>query len=423
MHTKTRDQNDTSVPSEEMPAGCAHIVDLCTVRIAMGALWSTMQDGVRGRLQRIMAQRLDASDHFRRLDHERYLAITPSAGEHESATLMLRVMSEFFLTLNGSCELEEIRIAAAEPDGAGGIKDTPLPAAELARLVERAGLPGIVLPRPLRGLLPQPDKDAPVEPALRRAPLQVSHHFEPLWDAPNEAVTTYMCAPERIACAEAPDVRLRPDELTVRERSMLEMAGLMKGVGYLSRFVEAGDRFLLCLPFSFETLSSPYGRMEFVRTCRGLPVAYRQYLLFLLADVPLGVTHSRMGELALVLKPYGRIVAAVPGGCRSFAAYNGHGFAGLALDLSKASEDSDRNRADIACIGSAAQGMGCGATVLNLDDAQLLPAVNAADFRFLHGKIVAPPQAEPKRMSRLETGAIFGVGPRMSRGPVPLAQP
>lgn len=410
MTTDCPHQNQLPLLPEGLAPGCAHVADLCTVRIGMGALWASMQDGVRGRLERIMAQRLAAGDHYRRLDDERYLVVTPEAQDGEGAILLLRILSEFFLTLNGSCDLDDIRIALAEPDPERGLKTAPLSSADLARLVEKAGLQGIALPRTLRGLAAPCDKDAPVEPPPRRAPLSVSHHFEPLWDARNQAVTTYICAPRAIACADAPEARLTPDDLTQRERGMVEMAGLMKGVGSLSKFVEAGDRFLLCMPFSFGTLSSPHGRMEFVRTCRGLPAAYRQYLMFLLADVPLGVTHSRLSELALVLKPYGRIVACVPGGCRNFAAYNGHGFSGLAFDLARADGDSERRRADIAGTGAAASGMGCGATILNLDDPQLLPTVHGAGFRFLHGRIVAPPEAEPKRMSRLETAAIFRGG-------------
>jgi hypothetical protein len=410
MHTDCPDQSELPILPEGMAPGRAHVADLCTIRIAMGALWSSMREGVRGRLERIIARCLGPSDSYRRLDDERYLIITPAATDDEGAVLVLRILVEFFQTLNGGCDLDDIRIASAEPGPDAGLQIIPIPPPDLARLAEKANLQGIMLPRTLRGLAMQSDKDAPAEPVMRRGPLTVSHHFEPLWDAPNQAVTTYICAPKAIICADAQEAQLQPDDLNPRERSMVEMAGLMKGVGYLSKFIEAGDRFLLCMPFSFETLSSPYGRMEFVRTCRGMPIAYRQYLMFFLADVPLGVTQSRLSELALVLKPYGRIVASVPDGCRNFAAYNGHGFSGLALDLARMEENVERRRAAIAGIGAAAADMGCGATILNLDDPQLLPAVDSADFRFLHGSIIAPPQAEPKRMTRLETGAIFRSG-------------
>jgi hypothetical protein len=386
--------------------GCAHIIDLCTVRSTMGALWPAMQDGVRGRLEAVMARRLSQSDHYQRLDDERYLLVTPDAQGNEGMIFTLRVMSEFLSAMNGSCDLGDIRIETAESDG-GAIRGVPVSTAALVKVVEKANLSDITLPPQLRAAAHQPEKEIQKAAAARRSALTAVHRFEPVWDAPHQAITTYICAPQTITCPDTPDIELTMADLTVRERTAIELAGLVKGVGYLSKFLESGDRFLLCITVSFETLCSPYGRTEFARTCRGLPAVYRQYLVFLLTDVPLGVTHSRLTDLAVVIKPFGRIIASVASGCRNFASYTGHGFNGLALDLAKAQGDLERKRADIVYVGAAGHSMKWGAAILNLDDPELLSAVNAADFRFLHGKIVATPVAEPKRMTRLESNMVF----------------
>ncbi len=402
-------ENALSTPSsggrDDLKPGCAHIIDLCAVRSAMGPLWNTMQDGVRGRLEHVIGQRLSSTDYYERLDAERYLIVTPSARDGEGAVFAVRVMIDFLTALNGTCAFGDIHIEVAESDSKGGVRGRPVPVTVLIKVVEKAGLSDIMLPPQLRGAAVQTKKDQPAGQAVR--PLNTVHHFEPLWDARNQAITTYMCVPQSITAAETPDTPVAMSDLNVRERTTIELAGLVKGVGFMSKFVEAGDRFLLCVPISFETLCSPYGRTEFTGICRGLPATYRQYLIFLLTDVPLGVTHSRLSDLAVVLKPFGRIIASVASGCRNFTSYTGHGFSGLALDLAKGGNDIERKRADIVYIGAAGHNTGWGSALINFDDQQLVSAVNAADYRFLHGKLVAQPVSEPRRMTRLLASSVF----------------
>ena len=108
--------------------------------------------------------------------------------------------------------------------------------------------------------------------------------------------------------------------------------------------------------------------MEFAGTCRGLPVAYRQYLIFLLTDVPLGVTQSRLTDLAMIMRPFGRIIATVASGCRNFHAYEGNGFCALALDMARTNGDSERTRADIVHVGAIGRGTQFGAMIMNVED-------------------------------------------------------
>jgi hypothetical protein len=400
VHAKSR------VPPDLIERRCAHIIDLSAVRAAMGTLWSVMQGSVRSRLESVITKGLTSADYYERLDEERYLIVTPNAPAEEGATITLKIASEFLNALNGSCDLRNVHIETAEQDGAH-IVGRLIEATALAELIEKAGITDVTVPPKLRrGASPQLEKPVSGGGPAPRSELRIAHRFEALWDARNQAITTYISLPDSITCAEEPDGQLAPGELTIRERTRLEMSGLMAGVAHLSRFLEGGERFLLCVPISFDMVCSPYGRMEFTATCRGLPGAFRQYLVFLLTDVPLGVTHSRLTDLAVVLKPYGRIIASVPGGCRNFSSYSGHGFSGLALDLAKSASDAER-RADIPLVGAAGHDMGWGAAILNLDNPEMLAAVNAADFRFLHGKVVASPLSRPKPMTRLASASIM----------------
>ncbi|MEJ1969519.1 MAG: hypothetical protein WDN03_12935 [Rhizomicrobium sp.] len=397
------------IPAEHFGNRSVHIIDLSPARAAAGPLWNELSEAVCGKFEAIIHARMTPDCYFEKLDETRYLAVTPHLQGDSGTVFVIRLAREFEAALYGTCALDRVQIEIAEPDGAENIKGQPIRAEILARLADKAQSEELHSSEGRRRSKRVPAGESATAPPerIRRSAVSVTHRFEPIWDVRHQVISTYLCVPEAIFCEDAPSEMLRMKDLTLRERITVELACLKRGVGQLSKLQKDGERFLLGIPLSFETLCAPVGRTEFVLTCRGLPGTYRQYLMFLLTDVPLGVTQSRLADLAMTLRPFGHIVAGVASGCRNFNAYFGSGISGIFLDASKETNAPTKIGDDITRLGNASRMSYLPAMILNVEDTRTLGLATAADFRLLHGRVVGPPLQAPRGMARLPTDAVL----------------
>jgi hypothetical protein len=399
---------ETAIAPDLFEHGNVHVVDLCAIKAASGPLWSEIGGSICNRLESILRQRLTEPCWFEKATETRYVVVTPEAEGDDGAVTAFRIVCELQEALNGRCDFDQMHIEAATGNGntPSSLRSTRIRAEQLAALAERSQIfesDGTHSRRRRRVNVRAKHTGRMIR---RRPGLSIEHQFEPIWDARHEVVSTYLCTPGAVASSETPDEPVPFSDLTASERTTVELSCLKTGVGHLSRHLESGDRFLLGVSISFETLCTPSGRMEFGGTCRGLPEIYRPYIMFLLTDIPLGVTQSRMADLAMIVRPFGHVVATVPSGCRNFSAYEGNGFSAIALDMAREGAEPDRMRTDLAHVGRAGRTRRLGPVILNIANAQTLAMAVAADFQFLHGAAVAPPSDKPRRMSRLAAGAL-----------------
>lgn len=398
---------DAILPNDILNRRVALVINISALKAHSGALWDKLSKGVFLRLDKILRRVLTPADCFAPVDDTRYLVATPGLDAVDASVTAVRIAGELIFEILGHCDVEQIRIERVIAREGRSLTTVGIALDEVAKLVEKAHLSGVGGIATRRQTAQEPARAAMVAGGERA--LTISHCFEPVWDMRNEAITTYLCVPEKIVAQDSDEVA-PADHLSLKERSTVEISCILHGVGFLSEFVEKGDRFVLGLPVGFDTLCAPIGRMEFVRVCRGLPAAYRPYLLFLLNDVPLGVTQSRLSDLASLIRPFGRVAVTVAGGCRNFNAYQGHGFCALAIDLAKASPTSQRITRDIVHVAAAAANSRMGSIALGLSESDLLNQACAADIQMLQGPAIAPPVGRPKRMTRLGRASVLKVG-------------
>ena len=399
---------ETEIAPELFERRCVHVLDLCIVRSSAGPLWDEIGGSIRARLESILQTRLSPESFYERASDTRYVIVTPQAQNDDGAIAALRIASELEATLNGRCDLDRIHIEEAKFKEQGKIKSHRIWPEQLSLLAQRGQIFDAGDPSQAgQGLSGRADRRRQAKrPSKRHSGLEIVHQFEPVWDAKNEVISTYLCTPQSIESRDAPGEKVKLAELTQGERTMAELSCLRSGVGQLSRSLESGDRFLLGVPISFETLCTPSGRAEFGRTCRGLPAFYRPYIMFLLTDLPVGVTQSRMTDLAMIIRPFGHVIASVSGACRNFSAYDGNGFTAFAFDPSKETGGADLTHARIRRVGRAGQANRLGPMIVNVSDAQTLAIAIASDYQLLHGAAVAPPVKVPRRMTRLAADSL-----------------
>jgi hypothetical protein len=265
---------EAEIPPELFERGNVHVIDLCAIKSASGPLWSEIGGSICSRLESILCLRLEAPSWFEKAAETRYVVVTPRAEGDDGAIFAFRIVCELQEALNGRCDFDQMHIEAAVADSPNSIRSTRIRSEQLALLAERSQIfeaEGASPHRRRRRVHVRGAKSAG-RIVKRRSGLRVTHQFEPIWDARHEVVSTYLCTPANIASSdEASDETVPLSELTAGERTMVELSCLKTGVGHLSRHLESGDRFLLGVSLSFETLCTPSGRMEFGGTCRGLP--------------------------------------------------------------------------------------------------------------------------------------------------------
>ena len=399
---------ETALEPELFERRCVHVLDLCVIRASSGPLWEDIGGAIRARLESILRARLEAESFYERASDTRYVIVTPGTQNDDGAIAVLRIAAELEATLNGRCDLDRIHIEEAVFDGPTRIKSQRIWPEQLSLLAQRGQIFDADDPSQAgQGVSGRADRRRQTKrPGKRRSGLEIVHQFEPIWDAKNQVISTYLCTAESIESRDPPGEMVKFCDLMQSERTVVELSCLRFGVGQLSRSLESGDRFLLGVPISFETLCTPGGRAEFGRTCRGLPAIYRPYIMFLLTDLPVGVTQSRMTDLAMIIRPFGHVIASVSGSCRNFSAYDGNGFTAFAFDPSKETGGEDLTRARIRRVGRAGQANRLGPMILNVADPQTLAIAIASDYQLLHGTAVAPPVKVPRRMTRLAADSL-----------------
>src|SRR5215467_4217763 len=230
----------------------------------------------------------------------------------------------------------------------------------------------------------------------------ITPQFLPMWNARNEAVTGYVCVPEKLAFKEAASESVVISALTAKERATAELRCIDLGTAKLAELVGREIRFLMIFRIAFEGLAAASARREFTNRCGRLPADLRQYVVFELTEIPAGVPHSRLGDIATAIKPYAKaIVAQVPLHCQSYAAYQGIGLLGLGLNLEQAKLSTKELTDDVNKLCAAAKRLALYSFLSGVSDIAALRVARKASVHFMTGSAIAPPLAAPNGMARL----------------------
>ncbi|HVV64677.1 MAG TPA: hypothetical protein VHC42_04360, partial [Rhizomicrobium sp.] len=241
--------------------------------------------------------------------------------------------------------------------------------------------------------------------ALAAAPssqCELVHRFVPIWDARAEAISAYRCIVEPIE-PEA-DVKTPADRARAALRVALE--ALDRSVAALEKGASRSERFLIHLKVSFETLTSPVARMEFVSACRGLSHELRPYLVFEIGELPVGVPQSRLNELVTTIKAFGRGVTA-EAALRNptLTMYQGIGLQAIGLNLAR--QQDSLTRIEIERLAASAKRFGMLAFLSEIPNAALVEFARGQGVQWLSGPAIAKALPEPGPMFRLSSESIL----------------
>lgn len=379
-------------------SGSSCIISLEAVKRVAAARWEKMRPSIYQRIEAILRQKLGPSDFFIQIDETSYLVTIPSVEPEEAQVCCLRVAYELHTGLLGPCTIAQLQIATAVAKDDNTLDVVPIVAPQILTLAERAGLDEL-----LSASKPDDGRRSGAARVQAKSPHHgVAHYFVPVWDARAEAISAYRCV---VTATEPP-----PDSATpiVRARAALKLAlaALDISVTALEVAIARGERFLVHARVSFETLTSPVARMEFVSACRDLSHELRPYLVFEIADLPVGVPQSRLNELVTTVRAFGRgVTAEVALRNPTLSMYQGIGLQAIGLNLS-APQDS-LTKTEIERLGLSARRLGLIAFLSEIPTPALVAFARDCGVRWMSGPAIAKPMPEPGSVIRLCTDEVL----------------
>ena len=375
--------------------GCVNVIRLDTIKTEAGTRWSKIRDAVCAQMESLLRQRLAPSDFFVSLDDVTFLVSSPSADTDVSQVLCLRVAHELHINFLGACAIGSLRIARAVGLNGDVLEVAEIAGTELLRLGARAGISCMDL-----------DSKAARnggDSCPSRSAGSFRENFIPIWDAQREAVTAHRCV-----TLTTPSVHQRDGNAS---QARTELAATLSRIEHaarsLSKNLKEGNRFLVFVPITYDTLSSPIGRMEIVSTCRNLASNLRSYLVFEISDLPYGVPQSRLFELVGILRPFCRAVAGqLPARISSYGTYQSAGLQLIGLSLTANGAAATEMDSEVFKLCTAAKRLQVTSFVWDALTKGAVMRAREQGANFISGPPVGDPTEEPAPIKRLSLADV-----------------
>ncbi len=400
-------------PPVLLAKGCANVIHLEKFKAESGDRWPRICEGVYAKLENLLRGMLGPADFFARIEDTAYLVVMPTTEPEDVNVTCLRVAFDLHVSFLGQCGLEHIEVATARanPDSDGLLLEK-LPDERIVALAEKAGIqlsaPAGAEPHVLHPGNPvapeRPHAPARLQHYLS-APIQVEltleHHYVPIWSVQHNAVTSYLCETKGIYLHSRRDP-IPLYALAPGERLAVEMSCFHASVAALEDSVANGRPFILAVGFSFDALGSPAGRKEFLTACHSLSHEMRQYLSFIISEVPLGVGQTRLATTVTLVKPYGRSVSAtVAPQCKNLSPYQGIGLTAIGYSQWEFGRLGGASQYEIEMLSLFARRNNLLTFLAHVQDTNTLKHAQDAGINQLCGDAVAKSRDVPDGMWRL----------------------
>ena len=376
--------------------GCINVIGLETVRQQTGARWEKMRDSIYARLESLLSHKLGPSDFFIRLGEAAYLVATPSSDGDDSRLTCLKIAYELHCSLLGACSVGDISLSRVTADRANQLELCAIDRPEIVELAIRGGVEDLY-----RDIAEAAASHSPLLATTHVVPVEAPpvFQFSPVWDAPNQAVTAYRLETENRLPAMRSSTAI--DRSVFRNDLKVFLGGLAHATRMLTIGLRAGGRYLMIIPISRDVLGVPSGRMEIAGAMRNLSSELRPFMVFEIADLPLGVPQSRMSDPVCAIRPFCRAVTIdLALGQIDHVNYANVGHQGFSIALSSPIAPPGIHD-EIAKLGGMTRRQGLRSMVTGIQTLDLARAACRAGINHIGGAFVGPDVEVPQPMRRL----------------------
>ncbi|GAA0537039.1 hypothetical protein FHS83_003399 [Rhizomicrobium palustre] len=401
-----------------------NVIEFENIKARAGASWSRVCEGVYSRIEALLNARIGPNDIFVRIGEAAYLVSMPGIAPDEVSAVCTRVAFDLQTSFLGQCVLQDVVVDVASSASDDTLQLSRISSDRIITLAARGGVPEEVLRKAVAGsqvasaadaFATQTPSTAPVVVNKAVAPprandasgVQCKFHYVPIWAVPSTAVTSYGCEARDITVSGRPGTVLL-SQLSLEERIEVELATLRDGIAKLEATLNTPQRFLLAVPLSFNVLGVPAGRVAVLAACKGLSFNARNFMSFIIYDVPLGVAQSRLVNMVNTLRPFARsVLATVACGTRTLAAYEGIGLRGAGYNLTEFPANTSLRQHDIEQLALFARRAGLATFLWGLSNKAELRIAQDAGIHYISGAAIQSACPEPKGVFRLTWGEVL----------------
>lgn len=372
--------------SPTVMAGSIQLLGLAEIKQEWGARWSAVADIACRIAEQTIQRHISAEDAYQRHGEEAFVLCFASSDKaraeaktrtiaEEISTLLARQTPQINLQVDQT--VAEVEWADIDNGGAESIADQI--ARELRQVRERA--------------------EAAAQAWRSKLMCTAAIRFGPILHPPRRTITGYRAmlneetgthAMQRLAGVTTPE-ELRS---TLHELDCLIVGRAIKA---LDRLLHAGGMAHMLVPVNYNSLSNRVAREKYLNLCRDIPQYYKNFLLFEVYGAAHGTPVSRLVEIALALKPYGRgVLVELPDSSRQLPERASACLLGVSVDAKSLPRNVGEATTALTRLVSTATALNLKVFVHGVDTLGILKAAQKAGADYVDGHAVALPMAEPK---------------------------
>lgn len=318
-------------------AGTVQIINLDTVRLALGDRWPRLADRVSALAEMVINRRTERFDMVTRLDGPMFLIVftrLDAAGARAKCAMIAEEIERHLVGWNPDFKAIRVTAAIARLTAKTVILERLDVQDEVMRALCQAAKAFSPCETSRQALAESGDATAPsadpngngpwIITSPPEAPERACEKFSdwyyedrkvtvsdvrflywPVWHVRRRAIGTFLCMPV------VPMGRMR---LLIGSQTLVDVApqlvaeidrlGLVRVSGDIQSLIGNDQRALVSAPVHFETLASLRLRKEYLTVCAKLPPAVRRHLVLELVGLPDGAPQGRVIELLNVMRQY-----------------------------------------------------------------------------------------------------------------------
>ncbi|MDO8605836.1 MAG: hypothetical protein Q7R40_04815 [Phaeospirillum sp.] len=319
-------------------AGTIQIINLDSVRHALGDRWPRLADRVASLADMVINRRTERHDMVTRLDGPLFLIVftrLDAAGAKAKCAMIAEEIERHLL--GWSADFKAVRVGAAVArltaqevtlerlDVKGEVARALCQAAKAFSPCAQASVPtanvGEIAEPSVKAdpdgswttVPPSPSSAAPACERFtdwyyedRKVTIsEITFRYWPVWHVRRRAIGTFLCMPT---------VPMGRDCVLVGSRTMADISpqlvaeidrlGLVRVSGDIQSLAANDQRALVSAPVHFETLATLRLRKDYLAVCANLPTIVRRHLILELVGLPDGTPEGRVIELLNVVRQF-----------------------------------------------------------------------------------------------------------------------
>lgn len=217
-------------------------------------------------------------------------------------------------------------------------------------------------------------------------------HYIPVWDQARGRLIAHLCLAKGYDYLASPFDAHRAyyTGMTAAEKANMDLAVLARIISWMKGNPEKQARFGIICPVRYETLVGVEGKERYRTLCQKIDERMKQFLLFMVLDMPPSIPWLSLSQVVSPLKTYGRVLCGqVPNANADFESLRLAGFDNIGIIHSDKKVDIE------AFVAKAKKHMILKTFVLGVDDLETAAEAATAGVSFMAGQAIHGPIPDP----------------------------